>query len=67
MRYYKGQAVAQDSVEAYKWLSLAEAQGVPDAAQAREEIKPTMTRAQITEGHRRASAFVRTKPAQNTP
>jgi len=67
IRHYRSQAVAQDLVEAYKWLSLAAAQAMPDAVQARDEIKGMMTHAQISEGRRRASAFVTIKPAQNTP
>ena len=63
MRYYEGKGVVPDPVEAYKWLSLAAAQSTPDAASARDNLKRTMTREQITEGRRRAETFVAKKPA----
>jgi len=62
MRYYEGKGVAPDPVEAYKWLSVAAAQSLRDAATARDSLKHTMTRAQVTEGRRRADSFVAKKP-----
>ncbi len=47
---------------AYQWLSLAAAKGIPDAVQARDDLKRKMTREQITEGQRRADAFVPKQP-----
>jgi TPR repeat protein len=63
MRYYEGKGVAPDPVEAYKWLSVAAAQKMRDAAQARDILKRSMTREQINEGRRRADAFVAKKTA----
>lgn len=62
MRYKKGQGVPVDPVEAYKWLTLAAAGGIAEANEIRDEIKSTMTRAQIAEGRQRAEAFS-SKPA----
>jgi len=63
MRYKEGKGVAQDPVEAYKWLSLAAAKGIPDATQAREALQQGMTRQQIKEGQSRAASFAPKKPA----
>ena len=60
-RHKEGDGVPQDPVEAYKWLRLAAAQGLPDAAQAGDELKRSMTREQIAEGQRRADAFAARK------
>ena len=62
MRYNQGDGLPQDRVEAYKWLRLAAAQNLPDAAKARDELKRSMTREQITEGQRRADAFAARTP-----
>ena len=40
-------------------VSLAAAQGLPDAASARDELKRTMTREQIAESRRRIDAFAK--------
>jgi TPR repeat protein len=61
MRYYEGKGVAREPVEAYQWLTLA-AKEIPDAVQALDNLKRTMTREQIAEGQRRATAFVPSKP-----
>ena len=63
MRYYEGKGVIADPVEAYQWFSLAAAQGLKDASNARDQLKRTMTRAQVTEARRRTEAFVPKKPA----
>ena len=57
-RYITGTGVPQDLVEAFKWLTLAAAGNVNDAHAALDEIKPRMTRAQITQGRQRAQQFV---------
>ena len=62
MRYKDGDGVTADPVEAYAWLSLASTQSLEDAAKARDELKRSMTREQISEGRRRADAFA----ARNT-
>lgn len=62
MRHYRGIGVKSDPVEAYQWLSLAAAKGMRDAIQDLGELKRNMTREQISEGQRRAAAFVPKKP-----
>jgi uncharacterized protein len=61
-RHKEGDGVPKDPVEAYKWLRLAAAQGLPDAAQACDDLKRSMTRQQIAEGQRRADTFAARKP-----
>ncbi len=62
MRYYEGKGVVADPIESYQWLSLVATKGMPDAIQSLADLKRKMTRAQITEGQRRAAAFVPKKP-----
>jgi len=56
-RYDIGVGVKVDKVEALKWLLLAAAQGQPDAAERLKQVKRGLTREQIAEAERRASAF----------
>ena len=49
-----GRGVPQDRVEAFKWLSLAAAQGNNKARQAKELTARKLTPAQITEAERLA-------------
>jgi len=60
-RHATGRGVPQDPTEAYKWFSLAAAQGIPDAAEARDQLKASMTGEQMKEGKRRVAAFVPAK------
>ena len=57
--YEEGNGVPEDDIEAYKWFSLAVAQGVP--ATSRDALSSRMARAEIIEGQRRAAAFVARK------
>jgi TPR repeat protein len=43
MRYLEGHGVKPDPVVAYKWLSLAAAQKLPDAGQALATLKDKMS------------------------
>ena len=65
MRYLRGTGVAASPVDAYQWLSLAAAQGVADAGRQIEELKRKMTPEQISEGRRRADAFVPKKAGKS--
>jgi hypothetical protein len=56
--YHAGNGVPVNSIEAYKWYSLAAAQNVANSIEALPEIAKEMTRAQIAEGQRRAAEFV---------
>lgn len=51
-RSIAGKGLPQDPVEAYKWLGLASAQGLPDATQALDRLKKTMSSKQIADGQR---------------
>ena len=66
-RHTYGQSVPKDFVEAFKWLSLSAKQGLRDSVNALNDLKPKMTGAQISEGQRRAGAFVAKKSVTRTP
>jgi TPR repeat protein len=57
--------LAQDRVEAYKWFVLAAAQDDNDAIAARSDLRDRMTREQIVDAQRRASAFLSLPPRRN--
>jgi TPR repeat protein len=48
--YKEGRGVPQNYAEAYRWLSLAAAQGYADAVEDRDNILALMTPAQIAKG-----------------
>src|SRR5437867_5249957 len=52
--YDKSQGVPQDYVQAHMWFNLAAAQGVKQAAEARDRLAPKMSSAQIEEAQRLA-------------
>ena len=54
LMYYEGQGVSEDYVEAYKWFSLAAAQGHANAAKIRGFVANEMTPAQIAEAQKLA-------------
>ena len=45
--YVKGEGVPEDYVLAYAWLNLAAAQGQKEAVEAKDNLRPLMTAAQI--------------------
>jgi TPR repeat protein len=55
--YANGQGVAQDYVQAHKWLNLGAASGNADALKNRDLVASKMTPAQIAEAQRLASAW----------
>ncbi len=59
--YSHGEGVAQNDIEAYKWSSIAAAQGFEDSAKERNLLAQSMSREEIVEGQRRAAAFVARK------
>ena len=63
--YYKGKAVAEDSVEAYKWHFLAGAYGHEQAAAVRSRVVTKMTPEQINEAQGRVRTWL--KKAQSRP
>ena len=57
VRYYNGEGVAKDWVEAYKWLLLAARQGDEDAKKNITELESKLTPEQIADGKKRARDF----------
>ena len=53
-RYRYGEGVPQDDVTAHMWLSIADINGVADAAGLRDEVAANMMPADILEAERRA-------------
>jgi TPR repeat protein len=57
--YARGEGVARDLPEAYKWFTLATVGGRREGDQARQAISRHMTPVQMAEGLRRAEAWRR--------
>jgi TPR repeat protein len=57
--YARGEGVARDLPEAYKWFTLAAGGGRREGDQARQAISRSMTPVQQAEGLRRAEAWRR--------
>jgi uncharacterized protein len=55
--YANGQGITRNYINAYKWWILAESQGHNDAKQNLQIIERRMTRDQIAESQKLASAF----------
>jgi len=51
-KYYKGDGVIKDYVEAYLWLNLAAANGHKTALKSREKLEKKMTPDQVAEGQK---------------
>ena len=51
------QETAESRIEAYKWFSLAAAQGYKDSVKFFERVTYGMSREEVTEGNQRAAAF----------
>ncbi|MCF7668951.1 MAG: sel1 repeat family protein, partial [Verrucomicrobia bacterium] len=56
--YAKGQGVEKDVVEAYKWCSMAAAQGDPEARINARELAMDMSPEQLADGVKRATTYV---------
>lgn len=54
-----GRGVAQDHVEALKWLNVAEVNGSKQATDSRRLVESLMTPEQIAEAQRRASEWMK--------
>ena len=50
--YANGEGVPEDDIRAYVWISLATAQGVENAKNAKEILTGIMTRAEIAEAQK---------------
>ncbi len=56
--YDKGQGVPQNYIQAYKWITLAAAQGYARAVKGEEILAKKMTYAQLTEAQRLATEWM---------
>ena len=52
--YERGRGVPKDSVQAYRWNTLAAAKGLKEAVKGRDLLEKRMTPAQIADAQRRA-------------
>ena len=57
MRYYKGEGVLEDIVEAYKWFLLAGFYGTAQASDMRGRLVAKMTPEQIIEAQERVKQW----------
>ena len=55
--YQLGRGVPTNRVEAYKWYLIAAAQGYPKALMAKETLATDLSRLEVAEAERRATAF----------
>jgi TPR repeat protein len=56
--YSRGEGAPKNDIEAYKWFSLAAAQGFEGSATQRDLLARTMSRTEVVEGQRLSSEFV---------
>lgn len=55
--YILGEGVPRNSVEAYKWLTIADRSGRPEARKALERIRKTLTPEQLEDARKRVQRF----------
>jgi len=65
LMYETGRGVPLDYVEAYKWLSLAAAQGHRSASNARHSIASIMTKQQVERAEAEVSEWQHQHPPQS--
>ena len=56
--YFHGQGVVKNTIEAYKWVLLAQANGIPEARGLCSQIEKKLSNEEILKGQARASEFV---------
>ena len=56
--YYNGEGVAEDNVQAYKWLHIASKRGIKGAAKDREDTAEVMTSGEIAEAQKLAREWM---------
>lgn len=59
--YILGEGVPRNKVEAFKWLTIADRSGRPEARKALDNIRKTMTPEQLEEAQKRIQRFYTTK------
>lgn len=60
--YLQGQGVPQNQVEAYKWFNLSAISGDKEFTQSRDRLAKKLSSAQLAEGQRLASEWVKKHP-----
>ena len=60
--HYDGNSLSPDYVTAYQWFAIAAETGQPVASRYRDGLAGRMTEAEITEGARRAAAWLSRHP-----
>jgi TPR repeat protein len=62
LRYFQGQGVVQDYIEAHKWFNIAGANGNEEASKSRDIIASIMTPEQIQEAQKLAKEWMANHP-----
>ena len=65
--HYDGNSLSTDYVAAYQWFAIAAATGQPVASRYRDGLAGRMTEAEVTEGARRAAAWLSQHPLDRGP
>lgn len=60
--YKDGRGVTQNNIEAYKWYRISLERGYAKAADKAKNLASKMTKAEISEGQRRATAWLKANP-----
>jgi hypothetical protein len=63
--YFHGQGVVKNTIEAYKWVLLAQANGIPEARRLCSQIEKKLSNEEILKGQARASEFVSEKAPES--
>jgi TPR repeat protein len=65
--HYDGNSLSTDYVTAYQWFAIAAESGQPAATRYRDGLARKMTEAEVTEGARRAAAWLMQHPLARGP
>jgi TPR repeat protein len=65
--HFDGNSLSTDYVTAYQWFAIAAETGQPVASRYRDGLAAKMTEAQVTEGTRRAAAWLSQHPLAREP
>ena len=65
--HYDGNSLETDYVTAYQWFAISAEGGQAVASRYRDGLAGRMTEAQVTEGARRAAAWLALHPPAQTP
>ena len=65
--HYDGNSLSADYVTAYQWFSIAAQTGQPVASRYRDGLAGRMSEAEVTEGARRAAAWLAQHPLAREP